>query len=195
LIALCVLLYDGGVKRTIVGPVFMGLCRFFNVLLGASLADQSLVSDRAWTLFFDDGQLLVAGAIGVYVLGITIFARSEATQSKAALLVAGLLVEMGGIAMLWLAPQHLPVPKQAFSFDSAWPVLLLLLGLSIGRHAAFAIGDPRPELVQRSVKFSLLSIITLDAAVTLYIAGPPHALCVFALVLPAMALGRWVYST
>jgi 4-hydroxybenzoate polyprenyltransferase len=201
LIALCVLLYDGGVKRTIIGPIFMGLCRFFNVLLGASLAapqtllGEPLVSQRAWTLFFTDGQVLVAGAIGLYVVGITVFARSEATQSKQVRLTQGLALQCFGIAMLLLAPGCLPKPGHVFPFASSWSLLLLLLGLSIGRHAAYAIADPRPEYVQRSVKFSILSIITLDAAVALYIAGPPYALCVFALVLPAMALGRWVYST
>jgi 4-hydroxybenzoate polyprenyltransferase len=194
-IAASVLLYDGVLKRTMVGPVFMGLCRFFNVLLGASLADQTLVTDRAWTLYFNDGQLLAAGAIGVYVLGITIFARAEATQSQPLKLSLGLAVQCIGIALLYFAPQYLPVPAHAFSFASAWPLLLLLLALSIGRHSAYAIADPQPAYVQRSIKFAILSIITLDAALTLYLAGPPYGMAVFALMIPALVLGQWVYST
>ena len=38
LLATCVVLYDAGLKRTFVGPVVMGSCRFFNVLLGMSTA-------------------------------------------------------------------------------------------------------------------------------------------------------------
>jgi 4-hydroxybenzoate polyprenyltransferase len=186
-----VLLYDGGVKRTLAGPVFMGLCRFFNVLLGASLASTDQVSDRAWTLYFTDGQLLVAGAIGIYVVGITLFARNEATASRQAKLVQGLALQGFGMAMLLFAPRLLP---GAFQVDM-WPLLLLVLGLSIGRHAVNAIIDPQPARVQAAVKFAILSIISLDAAVVLYSAGPGFAICVCVLVVPAMLLGQWVYST
>jgi hypothetical protein len=76
-----------------------------------------------------------------------------------------------------------------------WPGLLLLLGLSIGRRCVGAIIDPQPARIQGAVKFALLSIITLDAAVTLWAAGPYHALAIFLLVIPAIALGKFVYST
>src|SRR5262249_37219314 len=38
-----ILLYDAWLKRIPAGPVGMGSCRFFNVLLGLSLADSSAV--------------------------------------------------------------------------------------------------------------------------------------------------------
>lgn len=195
-VAVCVLLYDAVLKKTLVGPVFMGLCRFFNVLLGASIAGAQDVDVRPALLFFTDGQFLVAGAIAVYVFGVTIFARSEATTSQQAKLTQGMALMGFGIAMLLLAPSVVPPsPRVQLSAEWMWPLLLVMLGLSIGRHCVAAIADPQPQKVQAAVKFAILSIITLDAAVTLYVAGPQHALVVFLLVLPALALGRFVYST
>lgn len=194
-IAASVLLYDAVLKRTFIAPVFMGLCRFFNVLLGASVAALHAVEPMAGTLFFSRGQLLVAGAIGVYVFGITIFARTEANKSRQAMLIQGLAILGFGIAMLLLAPQYVKKAANIQMETWMWPLLLLMLGLSIGRHCIAAIVDPQPRKVQAAVKFAILSIITLDAAVTLYVAGPVYGLGVFALVIPAMALGRFVYST
>src|SRR5207248_61292 len=37
LLAVCILLYDGGLKRTRLAPIVMGECRLLNVLLGMSL--------------------------------------------------------------------------------------------------------------------------------------------------------------
>jgi hypothetical protein len=196
-IAACVLLYDAVLKRTLLGPLFMGLCRFFNVLLGASLAGVEMLDPRAVWLYYTDGQLLVAGAIAVYVLGITLFARSEAGQSQQAKLTQGLAVMGFGIAMLLMVPRFPELASPRFFFREAWlwPALLMLLTVSIGRHCLNAIMNPEPQRVQMAVKFAILSLISLDAAVTLHAAGPFHALVVFALMLPALALGQWVYST
>lgn len=195
-VAASVLLYDAVLKRTFVAPVFMGLCRFFNVLLGMSIAGPEDVDIRAALLYFMDGHFLIAGAIAVYVFGITVFARTEASKSQQAQLVQGMALTGFGIAMLLLVPGLVKqAPHVQLAADWMWPLLLAMLGLSIGRHCVNAIIDPQPAKVQAAVKFAILSIITLDAAVTLYVAGPQHALMVFLLVVPALALGRFVYST
>lgn len=196
-VAASVLLYDAVLKKTFVAPAFMGLCRFFNVLLGVSVASLTAIDEQAaHALWFTNGQLLVAGAIAMYVFGITVFARTEASHSQRARLTQGFALLAFGIAMLLLVPQHVqPQPRFEFPAPWMWPLLLFMLGLSIGRHCLMAIADPDPRRVQMAVKFAILSIITLDAAVTLYAAGPNYALVVFVLVVPAMALGRWVYST
>jgi 4-hydroxybenzoate polyprenyltransferase len=195
-IAASVVLYDAVLKRTFVAPVFMGLCRFFNVLLGASVAAATAINEpAAQMLWFTNGQLLCAGAIAVYVFGITIFARTEASQSQRIQLTQGFALLAFGIAMLLLVPQHVEPQRFQFPAPWMWPLLLLMLGVSIGRHCLMAIADPDPRRVQIAVKFAILSIITLDAAVTLYAVGPTFALIVFLLVVPAMTLGRWVYST
>lgn len=195
-VAVSVVLYDAVLKRTFVAPVFMGLCRFFNVLLGMSIAGAELVDIRPALLYFTDGQLLVAGAIAVYVFGITLFARTEAGKSQQARLFQGMALMGFGIAMLLLVPQYIAQARNVqLAADWMWPLLLVMLGLSIGRHCVNAIIDPQPAKVQAAVKFAILSIITLDAAVALYVAGPQHALAIFLLVVPALLLGRFVYST
>jgi 4-hydroxybenzoate polyprenyltransferase len=193
-LASCVVIYDGLLKRTLVGPLFMGLCRFFNVLLGAALASTQ-VAETAQTLFFERGQLLVAAAIGVYVLGITLFARTEAKQSSQPRLIQATAVMAFGIVILLYAPSTIPQAPQ-FNFNEMyWPILLLVLGLSVGRHCINAISDPTPIHVQTAVKFALLSIITFDAAVAMWAAGPAYALGIFALVVPTMLLGRFISAT
>src|SRR5262245_18132845 len=68
----CILLYDGWLKRTAAGPVAMGACRFFNVMLGLSAAEN-------WRGGFG---LHLAFVVGLYIVGVTWFARTEARRSK-----------------------------------------------------------------------------------------------------------------
>jgi hypothetical protein len=49
--------------------------------------------------------------------------------------------------------------------------------------------------VQAAVKVCILSLILLDAAICLLVSGAAAALCVLALLVPALLLGKWVYST
>jgi hypothetical protein len=49
--------------------------------------------------------------------------------------------------------------------------------------------------VQTAVKHAILTLIVLDAAVILAVAGPLFALPVLALLVPSLLLGKWVYST
>src|SRR5579872_3056968 len=71
--------YDRFLKHLPVGPVAMGACRFFNVLLGASA-----VGSQTWA----PPQVFVALAMGVYVAGVTWFARQEAGRSSRSHLAA-----------------------------------------------------------------------------------------------------------
>lgn len=193
LLAVCILLYDAVLKRTPVGPVFMGLCRFFNVLLGMSCA--SLIEERPYSLYYPDGYLLIAAGLGVYVLGITLFARTEAKKSSQIALTRATAIMGFGVAILLLVEGKIKGANLDIRPGYMWPVLLMILALSVGRHCVNAIADPQPQKVQWAVKFAILSIISLDAAVTLLGASPMYALGVFALVVPMMLLGRLVYST
>jgi hypothetical protein len=49
--------------------------------------------------------------------------------------------------------------------------------------------------VQAAVKQSILSLIWFDAAAALALAGPGAGVALAALLVPALVLGRWVYST
>jgi 4-hydroxybenzoate polyprenyltransferase len=68
LLAIAVVQYDGGLKKTRFGPYAMGWCRVLNVLLGASVAID--LSQRVVPFAY-------AVAIGAYTVGLTYVARSE----------------------------------------------------------------------------------------------------------------------
>lgn len=72
LLAACILLYDGALKRTRLAPIVMGECRTLNVLLGMSLM----------IIPWGEAEVLIAIGIGVYIMGVTIFARTDARISS-----------------------------------------------------------------------------------------------------------------
>lgn len=188
LLAASVLLYDGFLKRIFLGPLGMGLCRFLNVLLGMSVA-------AAWPnqpLGYSPAEWIVAAGIGVYVIGITWFARNEAGQSSRASLGGGILTMIAGIALVGFSLSFRTDLR--FATIHLW-LLLALLMFPILRRAGRAIVDPVPSAVQETVKQSIISLIVFDAAICIAVAPTPYALAVLALLLPALLLGRWVYST
>src|SRR5439155_26089983 len=94
-----ILLYDAWLKRTAGGPVAMASCRFFNVLLGLSLADQSAVP-----LFV---RLHLAGVVGLYIVGVTWFARNEAGRSDPVWLRAAAAVMLSALFLGLAVPVHM----------------------------------------------------------------------------------------
>ncbi len=196
LLALAILLYDIVLKRTAAGPVAMGACRFLNVLLGASVGVASGFNET-WAGFAPH-EMAAAAGIGIYVVGVTAFARHEATHSSRPQLFTGAIVMAAGILVLGLVHRLLPpVPRAGLHLQSetVWWALLALLGFTILRRAAVAIADPRPSAVQLTVKVAILSIIVLDAAVVLEVSHWFYAVGLLALLIPTVVVGRWVSTT
>ena len=102
-LALTILGYDAGLKRTWLGPVVMGACRGLNLLLGTSHA-AALGGPIAW---------LAALAYGAFVAGITVASRSEAQGGGRTWLVAAVGIQL--TAILALSGVGFP---QAFDFRS-----------------------------------------------------------------------------
>jgi 4-hydroxybenzoate polyprenyltransferase len=195
-LAACILLYDVLLKRTLLGPVAMGGCRFLNVLLGASV-QASVLADGSW-VGFDPHQLLAAAGIGVYVMGVTWFARRESEQGRRLLLLFAAGVITAGFAVLCSVHRWVPDAMRAaaaIKSETVWIVLLALLAFTILRRCAVAIADPTPRQVQLAVKVGILSIIVLDAAVVLDVSHWHYAVGLLVLLVPTIALGRGVYST
>lgn len=196
LLALAVLLYDIVLKKTAAGPVAMGACRFLNVLLGASVGVASVAAE-SWA-GFQPHEMVAAAGIGIYVVGVTSFARHEATESSRPQLFSAAVVMAAGIVVLALVHRLLPaIPRSGLHLQSeaVWWALLALLAFTILRRAAVAIADPRPRTVQLAVKVALLSIIVLDAAVALEVSHWFYAVGLLALLAPTVILGRWVPTT
>jgi 4-hydroxybenzoate polyprenyltransferase len=187
LLVTAVALYDGLLKSTWSGPLAMGLCRFLNVILGASAAGHLFGRP------FDNPQRWVATGLGLYVVGVTWFARTEATVSPRPQLIGGLIVVNLGLATLfgWLRGSSLEAdPLLAMA-------LLAGIALALNTRMLTAVRDPSPSQVQTTVRTLLLSIITLDAALIYAKTGDivlATALAV-GLLLPAMILGRVIRIT
>jgi len=191
-LAASVLLYDAVLKNTAVAPLIMGGCRFLNVLLGMSLVAGS------WFAY----HWLIAGGIGTYIVGVTWFARHEARQSSRLSLALATAVLLGGMALLAWHP--LAGAGGAWTLElnrSNWLLMWSVLAVMVGWRCVRAVFQPEPALVQAAVKICILSLITLDAVIAYGysghegIGGLPYAAIILLLLLPAMFLGRWVYST
>ncbi|MBL8795892.1 MAG: UbiA family prenyltransferase [Planctomycetia bacterium] len=180
----CIFLYDFALKHTALGPLGMGACRYWNVVLGLCAADQ-WGGMWGWHL---------AWIVGIYITGVTWFARTEARQSKQASLT--------GAAFTMLAALVIALPLPAwFDADDAqprgwllFPYLLVAFGFALGLPLYHAIREPSPEKVQRAVKRCIMGLVVLDAILALGLAGPP-GLLILLLLVPALYLGKWIYST
>lgn len=187
LLAASIFVYDYRAKRTIFGPFFMGMCRTLNLLLGAS----AVVDFPVWT---SHPELIVAAIIGVYVMGITMFARSEAVQSGRSTLISGLglclLAILGwGTAAVYWAPGS--VSRIAL-------IMLVLIAFQISRKAIPAIRTGEPQHVQQTIRIMLLSIAMLEAVVILCFGGPgaiPWAIAAAVMMIPGQILSRFIPMT
>jgi 4-hydroxybenzoate polyprenyltransferase len=188
-----ILAYNTVLKQTPLGPPAMGSCRLLNVLLGMS-AGEPLIN--AWNMIgFGAPQLTVAAGIGVYVTGITWFARSEATTSsrRALALASGTMI--AGIATLGMVHRLLvQYQVRPLLLEPYWWMLLGMLAVPIMRRCSLAISDPAPQQVRLAVRHALWSLIMLDAALVLLLHNL-YALGIVALLIPTALLGKWVAST
>jgi hypothetical protein len=181
-----IVLYDAALKRTPAGPVGMGACRMLNVLLGMSVAAGAWRAEH-W---------LVAGGIGIYVAGVTWFARSEVRPGSRWPLGLATAVILAGIAVLaWFPSWTDRVVPLLRREPGRWHLLMAVLGLLIGWRCLAAVMEPTPWRVQMAVKHCILSLVILDAAACFAVRGMFWAVMILLLLVPATLLGRWIRLT
>lgn len=181
-----ILAYDAYLKRTPLGPLGMGLCRFLNVMLGASLVP---IGTNFWT----NPQLTCAIGLGTYIVGVTWFARTEAKQSSRLQLALAMLVLLGGIGTL--AGLIATRPAESSNPIIAYLLLTMIAG-NLTLRAASAIADPIPSKVQPMIKLMLLSYVMLCATMVYWHTGNGNlALATACLVIPAILLGKFIPMT
>lgn len=197
LLAVLIVAYDGPLKSTSLAPVAMGLCRSLNVLLGMSLGTIGLLQ-------WHPMHCAIAAGVGVYVVGLTWFARTEAEDESGRLgLIGGMVVMLLGIALLGYAPRLADVrlPDYAAPLDQIvtgwlWPAMWVLFGFFTIRRTLPAIVSTTPTLVQFAVKQSIFALVIFDAAIVTSVHGPmPFGIAIVALLFPMQILGSYVYST
>ena len=178
-LAVAIVLYNWIFKHFWIGPIAMGSCRFLNVLLGSlPFAPESLIP---WHL---------ASVIGLYIVGVTWFARTEEGDSRKIQLIGASIVMALSVGLAVAVPVHLSAGQSPVYF----PYLLVLFGFVVGVPIIAAIRKPTPKMVQSAVKRSIFGLVLLDAILATAFVGWPGLLIVL-LLIPAIWLGKWVYST
>jgi 4-hydroxybenzoate polyprenyltransferase len=185
LLAMCILMYDGPLKRTRIAPLLMGECRFLNVLLGMSL------TPILWYKF----ELLIAAGVGIYIFGVTVFARTDAHTSSRGRLLSGFVILIGGMALLAAVPMLTNHRPQLQVNTKGWYLLWIALALITARRCLMAVFEPSPPRVQSAVRFCVQSLIVLNAAVCVGYAGPYWGFAVLALLAPTFLLTTWLNAT
>jgi 4-hydroxybenzoate polyprenyltransferase len=189
LLAGCILAYDAGLKRTPLGPAFMGSCRGLNLLLGMTHAPE-LGGPIAW---------FAAASYGLYVAGITVISRSETQGEDRRGLVTGLTFQnlaLLGLAAVAMAHRRFPQPAPDRPLIPLEGLLVLgLVAMLLNQVAATAIQQPTPRSFQKAVKTGILSLVWLNVGLVAAVRGVEPAALIAAFWVPAFVLGRWLYST
>lgn len=177
-----ILAYDGGLKQTWAGPLAMGSCRFLNVLLGLTAAGEL---NSSW------GPHL-AFVVGLYIVGVTWFARTEARVSNRTALAGAALVMLASLLLALPLPARMPATTSSFLF----PYLLVALGFLVGIPVSRALNGPTPAHVQAAVKRSLQGLVLFDAVLATGVVGLA-GLAILLLLVPILLLSRWrwLYAT
>jgi 4-hydroxybenzoate polyprenyltransferase len=159
----------------------MGLCRFLNVLLAVSASGSLSVPG-----------LHLALIVGLYIVGVTWFARTEARRSNP--------TALGGAALLMLfslmLALPLPVHVEPGRSSPLFPYLLVALGFIVGIPVSKAIAKPTAENVQAGVTRALFCLIVFDAVLASAFVGGV-GLLILLLLTPTLYLNRkrWLYAT
>jgi len=186
--------YDRHAKATAFGPIAMGACRSLNWLLGMTAAGGPQAA----------AEWLLPVGMGVYVMGITLYARNEAEENRDDTLAAGSIIMLVGLAMAglfpWLASRAaeettwLGTGAAGAARLSGWLFLWSMLSASVLLRSFLGMIEPTAERVQQAVGNAIMSIITLDAVLVLATCGEPWAMLLFMLLVPFF-LGRWIVSS
>ena len=192
-LSLCIRIYDSPIKRTPLAPLVMGMCRSLNILM----AGTTMLAVTSGDVAFPRALLIFAAGIGLYIVGITVFARREEGQSSQAGLLLGLLLEVAGMALIAGIPWFSQMDEKVWKLDPwrAYPLLVGLVGLTVLNRGVQAVGHPVPRKVQLAVKHAILTIVLLGAAVSALSGGHWHGGLMAALLIPAMLIGSKFRST
>jgi 4-hydroxybenzoate polyprenyltransferase len=194
-LAACIVLYDGVLKRTPLAPLAIGACRMLNVLLGMSLSPLATEVASPYVRWGTPAAWLIASGLGIYIVGVTIFARTDAHTSARGRLVGGATVLLGGMVLLSAVPALTANQPRLVVNQSGWYLLWIVLALVTARRCTLAILEPVPPRVQAAVRHCVQSIIVLDAAVCVGYAGPYWGLAVLSLIFPTVLLALWLKAT
>ncbi|MEN1784281.1 MAG: UbiA-like protein EboC [Bacteroidota bacterium] len=165
-----IVFYNAGAKHSrFFGPFTMGLCRGLNLLLGLTV--------------------LGSGAYGyyaaiplVFIFAVTTISQGEVYgNNRSSLLISGVLYAL--VIILTGYCNQLQTDPNILSW-----VLLLVFALMVLFPLAQAYKNNTPQNIQKAVKFGVLSLIVLDAAM----AAAHTSWFVALLILALLPLSLWL---
>ena len=172
--AACVLLYDAwGKRQGLLGPLNMGMCRGFNLLLGISASPATV--GTAWPL-----TLLPV----VYITSVTAVSRGEVHGGRrgvAAFALISLSLVFAALVGLALARGGPSWAGVAITLALAWRVLPAFWG---------AYQNPAPGPIRHAIRTGVLSLVLVDAAIGAIFGGALFSVVILATGLLAAALAR-----
>ena len=169
----CILLYNGVIKDGLAGSIFMASCRYFNWLLGASIAALTINS-----YYF-------ALPILFYIIGLTYLSKQEVqATNKNTIFFTAIMLLLTAVAMIWLTTQVLALTVNqsivAYSLIGIWFALNVFKLASIFK--AFT-----PDNIQKMITWLIIGVIPLDALIVV-ISGHYILGCVILALLPPCRL-------
>lgn len=172
--------YNFVLKKTFLGPLNMGFCRGCNLMLGAG------------ALGFNNPIVWWAAlTIMIYITGVTLIARDEVATSNRMTLLPGIGFIAAALLSLVCMIIYMNVALTPAIISSillvGWLSLMLLFLVK-----AYTLHTP--ATVQSAVKFGILSLVVLETIHTTLAVGLP-GLLVLLLLVPALLLGKVIYST
>jgi hypothetical protein len=173
-VGLLAVLYDAwGKHQNIIGPINMGLCRAGNLLLGISVIPEALTD--FWAL----GLIPLA-----YVSAITMISRGEVHGKNKSALIGGLGIYLIIIASLLFI---------AFLEGNAGWMVIPFVGLfayMILPPLIKALRLQQPQLIGKSVKAAVISLIILNASLAASFSGWWVGLCILILLPISLRLAK-----
>ncbi len=176
-IASLVLIYNGGLKRTVAGGLAMGGGRYLNWLLGFSL------------LPLTEQSLLIPIPIFLYIMAITLLSREEEmAKNRSIVIVSAIGIILAGLAIIGLGTVAAAVP--------ACKIILVVIGTGfISYRLWLCRRDFSPTNIQATMKLLIFAVIPMDALLVMVFGPSWWALAVLLLLLPGKLLARIMYIT
>ena len=183
LLALSILAYDFGSKGiTVLGPITLGFCRFFNVMMGAAVGLGVL---SKFTLAASTHEpLAMALSIGIYAAGLTAFSAQEETGKQIRSIVIGWTFCGAALLLAGLSGRS----------NAGWIVLGPLTALLMYRTYELA-KNGTPLAARNLVRTGVMGVCAVDAGLLLSFRGFdwwPAAVFCLALLGPTILIANWL---
>lgn len=172
-LASCILLYDGCLKKNaIAGPIAMAACRYFNLLLGMSVAPFK-------------GWVIIPFITGLYIFGVTVLSRKEAVGGKALsnIWLCALMTILS--ALLYYI---LYLVKILPNFSGV--ILIFCFAVFLSGQTLKLLKKNTPKDFQNTMKILLMAIISLDMILAAGAVPITYAAMILLLYVPAICSVR-----